>query len=94
MEVGRPSVGPMETNIDACLQEEESTTRPIKELVEVQVDPKELSRVVKIDKCLSDELAKQLVEFLKKNQDLFTWTYAEMVGIYPDVMCHRLNIDP
>ena len=47
-----PSVGPMETNIDPRLQEDESTTGPIKELVEVQMDPNELSRVVKISKCL------------------------------------------
>ena len=35
MEVGRPSEGPIETNIDPRLQEEESTTGPIEELVEV-----------------------------------------------------------
>ena len=46
MEVGRLSVGPMETNIDPHLQEKKSTSRPIKELVEVRVDPKEPSRVV------------------------------------------------
>ena len=43
----------METNIDPCLQEEESTIELVEELVEVQVDPKRLSRVVKIGKCLS-----------------------------------------
>ena len=35
MEVGRPSVGPMEKNINPHLQEEESTIGPIEELVEV-----------------------------------------------------------
>ena len=57
MEVGKPSAGLMETNINPCLQEEESTIRLIEELVEVQVDPKEPSRAVKIGKCLSNELA-------------------------------------
>ena len=94
MEVGRPSVGQMETNIDPSLQEKESTTGPIEELVEVQVDPKGPSRMVKISKCLSNELTEQLVEYLKKNQDVFVWTHANMVGIHLDVMCHRLNIDP
>ena len=35
MEVGIPSARPMETNIDLCLQEDESAAGPIKELIEV-----------------------------------------------------------
>ena len=58
------------------------------------MDHNEASRVVKICKCLSSELAEQLVGFLKKNQDVFAWTHADMVGIHPNIMCHRLNIDP
>ena len=54
----------METNIDPRLQKEELTTGPTKELVEVQVDPYEPSRMVKIGKCLNRELAEQLVKFL------------------------------
>ena len=38
----------------------------------VYVDPKEPSRVVKVGKCLRSELVEQLVEFLKRNQDVFT----------------------
>ena len=78
----------METNIKPRLQEDELTTRPVEELIEIQVDPNEPSRVVKIDKGLKKELAQQLVEFLSLNQDVFTWTHADMVGIHPEVMCH------
>ena len=35
MEVERISWGPMETNIDPCLQEKESITGPIEELAEI-----------------------------------------------------------
>ena len=38
MEVGKTSPGPMETNIDPRLQEDESTTGLIEELIEIQVD--------------------------------------------------------
>ena len=41
--VERISNGPMETNIDPRLQEEESTAGPIEELVEIQVDLNEPS---------------------------------------------------
>ena len=39
MEVERVTKVPMETNTDPCLQEEESTARPIEELVEILMDP-------------------------------------------------------
>ena len=42
----------METNIEPCLQEKKSTTGPIEELIEVQVDPNEPSLVIKIGKRL------------------------------------------
>ena len=57
----------METNIDPCLQEEEPTTGPIEELSEVQVDPNEPNRVIKIGKGLKGELVQQLREFLCQN---------------------------
>ena len=91
MEIENTSWGPMETNIDPRLQEDKSTTGPMEELIEVQVDPNELSRVVKIGKGLKKELAQQLTEFLSLNHDVFVWTHAD---IHPKVMCHQLNIDP
>ena len=64
------------------------------ELTKIRVDPNEHSRVVKINKGLKKELTQQLAEFLSLNQDVFAWTHVDMVGIHPEVMCHRLNIDP
>ena len=83
----------METNIDPYLQEDESTLRPVEELIDIQVDPNEPSYVIKISKGLSKELTQQLTEFLCCNQDIFTWTHADMVRIHPKIMCHWLNID-
>ena len=57
IEVEKISRWPMETNIDPCLQEDESTVRPIEELTEIKVDPNEPSHVVKISKGLKEELA-------------------------------------
>ena len=84
----------MEINIDPRLQEDESTARLVEELVDVQVDPNEPSRVIRIGKALSKELAQQLIEFLCHNQDVFAWKHANMMGIHPKIMCHQLNIDP
>ena len=52
MEVEKITRGSMETNIDLCLQEDESIVRLVEELIEIQVDPNEPSRVVKIGKGL------------------------------------------
>ena len=94
LELERKSKGPMETNIDHHFQKEESTTGPIKEIVEIQVNPNKPSRVIKIGKCLSSELVQQLVNFICRNQDVFAWTHTDMVGIHLEIMCHQLNIDP
>ena len=48
MEIEKTSQGPMETNIDPRLQEDESTVRALEELTEIQVDPNEPNYVVKI----------------------------------------------
>ena len=66
MEVEKTSKGPIETNINLRLQNEESTNGPIKELIEVQMDPNEFSCVIKIDKGLKNELAQQFTEFYAK----------------------------
>ena len=84
----------METNINHRLQEEESTTGPIEDLIEIQVDPSEPSRVVKIDKGLQEKPAQQLTEFLPQNQDVFAWMHSDKVGIHPEIICQWLNIDP
>ena len=63
MEVEKTNKGLIKMNIDLHLQEEELTIGLI-ELIKVQVDPNEPSRVVKIGKGLIEELAQQLMEFL------------------------------
>ena len=65
----------------------------MEELIDIWVDPNEPSSVVKIGKGLKKEQAQQLVEFLSLNQDVFAWTHADIVGIHPEVIYHRLNID-
>ena len=43
MAVRAPSLGPIETNIDPHLQEDEPVGGSVEELIEVQVDPNEPS---------------------------------------------------
>ena len=36
----------------------------------------------------------QLINFLKTNLDVFSWNHEDMVGIDPNIMLYRLNINP
>ena len=36
----------------------------------------------------------QLVEFLRKNVDVFAWDAYEAPGVDPNFICHHLNINP
>ena len=35
-----------------------------------------------------------LIEFLRKNVDVFAWDTCEAPGIDPDFICHHLNVNP
>ena len=36
----------------------------------------------------------ELVEFLKRNIDVFAWNTYEALGVDPDFICHHLNVNP
>ena len=35
-----------------------------------------------------------MVEFLRKNVDVFTWSAYEAPGVDPSFICHHLNVNP
>ena len=35
-----------------------------------------------------------LIEFLRKNVDMFAWDACEAPGIDPNFICHHLNVNP
>lgn len=43
---------------------------------------------------LDPPLKEKMMEFLKKNLDIFAWTHEDMLGIDSKVIEHRLNVDP
>ena len=88
-----PSEGPLDDTIDPRSPNEEAITRPIEDLVDLSLDDKELSKVLKLGKNLSDEPREAISAFLKQNLDMFAWTHSDMEGIDPEIMCHRLDID-
>ena len=87
------SEGPLDDIIDPRSLNEEATTRPIEDLIDLLVDDKEPSKVLKLGKNLSDELLEAISTFLKKNLDVFASKHSDTEGFDPEIMCHRLNLD-
>ena len=54
----------------------------------------ETTKTTRIGTTLSPEMRMRLVQFLKENLDIFTWSHEDMSGISPRVIEHKLNVDP
>ena len=88
------SEGPLDDTIDPRSPDEEGATGPIKDRVDLPINDKEPSKVLKIGKKFPDEIREAISKFLKQNLDVFAWAHSEMEGIDPSIMSHCLNIDP
>ena len=42
---------------------------------------------------LSLEMRTRLVQFLKENLDVFAWSHEDMLGIFSEVIQHKLNVN-
>ncbi|XP_050242332.1 uncharacterized protein LOC126691322 [Quercus robur] len=51
-------------------------------------------KTTRIGTMLSPEMRTRLIKFLKGNLDVFAWGHKDMPGISPEVIQHRLNVDP
>ena len=68
----RPSSeGPLDDTIHPRSSDEEATTRPIEDLVDLPMDDKDLTKVLKLEKNMSDKLREAISTFLKENLDIF-----------------------
>ncbi|KAM1945945.1 hypothetical protein ACFX13_000868 [Malus domestica] len=68
--------------------------QPAEELKKVSISKDYPDRMVKIGTTLSPPIRLALISFLQENTEVFAWSYEDMPGISPDIICHRLSIDP
>ena len=68
--------------------------KSVEEVKEVRLDPADSERFFLLGGQLSEPERAELLYLLLQNKDVFTWTPYEMPGINPEVMSHRLNVDP
>ena len=70
-------------------EEDKMETLEIVELVEG-----EAHTTTKIGMTLSPEMRTRLIQFLNENRDAFAWSHEDMLGIAPEVIQHKLNVNP
>ena len=66
----------------------------MEELDEVSIDPEKPERKIFIGSRLPKDIREQLIMFLKDRRSSFAWSHEDMVGIDPEVIVHRLQVDP
>ncbi|KAL2237789.1 UNVERIFIED_CONTAM: hypothetical protein Sindi_0970600 [Sesamum indicum] len=67
--------------------------KPSGEYKKVQLMLEEPDKTTRIGANMKDgEMA--MIEFLKRNADIFAWSPSDFTGIDPGVIVHRLNVDP
>ncbi|KAL2252699.1 UNVERIFIED_CONTAM: hypothetical protein Sindi_0064600 [Sesamum indicum] len=67
--------------------------KPNNEYKAVQLEPDEPDKTTRIGASMGNgEMA--MVEFLRRNVDMFAWSPSDFTGIDPEIIVHRLNVDP
>ena len=66
----------------------------LEDLKEIQIDLDHLDYVVKIRTYLGPKLQGQLIKFLKEHRKTFAWSNDDIIGVDPNVISHKLNVDP
>ena len=65
------------------------------ELVEIDLNDGEGGeKLVKISKGLFEEERMKLIALLRDYNDVFAWSYQEILGLSPSLVTHKLKVDP
>ncbi|XP_074362758.1 uncharacterized protein LOC141703043 [Apium graveolens] len=87
------------TNADARIQKfveskEKTKVEPAQQTIEVDLEPGNPTRKIKIGKGLETTFQKELIGLLKEHADVFAWSPEDMPGIDESVAMHSLDVDP
>ncbi|XP_074355781.1 uncharacterized protein LOC141695434 [Apium graveolens] len=75
-------------------ENDELRGKPTEDLVLIPLDPLDPKKVTYIGASLDKPLKGRITTFLQENNVVFDWTAADMPGIDPILITHRLNVDP
>ena len=76
------------------IDERKVTAEPMEVLEDIPLDKNNLEKSTRIGASMEKKTKQDLVQFLKKNINVFIWSHEDMPGIDPSVITHRLNVYP
>ena len=76
------------------IEEKRVVAKPTEALEDISLDEDNPERCTRVGADLEEKIKKDLVQFLKKNIDVFAWSHEDMPGIDPSVITHHLNVCP
>ncbi|GAV75381.1 hypothetical protein CFOL_v3_18860 [Cephalotus follicularis] len=68
--------------------------QPIEDVIQVPLAEGDTERVFQVGSQLGEVEKGELITFLRNNKDVFAWSAEEFPGISPNVMVHKLSVDP
>ena len=76
------------------IEERRVVAEPTEVLENVLLQEDDLEKFTRIGTGKKEKARKDLIQFLRKSIDVFTWSHDDMLGIDPSVITHRLNAYP
>ena len=73
---------------------EEKEENKMEALETITLTEGEITKTTGRGTTLSPEMRTKLVQFLKENLDVFAWSHEDMPGVSPEVIQHKLNMNP
>ena len=74
------------------IEERRTVVKPIEVLEDVPLDESNAEKFTKIGTSMEEKTKKDLVQFLKKSTDVFTWSHEDMPEFDRSMITHRLNV--
>ncbi|GAV69072.1 hypothetical protein CFOL_v3_12573 [Cephalotus follicularis] len=68
--------------------------QPVEDVILVPMEEGNSEKVFQVGSQLGEVEKGELITFLRDNKDVFAWSAEEVLGIIPDVMVHKLSVDP
>jgi ribonuclease HI len=88
------SVSTEQAHQTLIVEERRNIAEPTEELEEVALIEGDEKKTTRIGTSMPKGIRDSIVQFLRKNADVFTWSHEDMPGISTEVMVHKLNVNP
>ncbi|RDX78297.1 hypothetical protein CR513_41446, partial [Mucuna pruriens] len=90
-QANRLDVNVLDLDLDHRCDDDQEKPLPAEDLKEINIGP-DPTHKTKIGTTLKQEDENYLISFLCENREVFAWSSANMPGIDPEFICHRLSI--